>query len=52
MSAYEELAEGIDLMREHIRAMVAALVADGFTDAQARELVVAIFTRKPGDSDE
>lgn len=48
---YEELAKNLAEMREAFRAMVAGLVADGFTDAQARELIVAIFTNKADQDD-
>jgi hypothetical protein len=41
---YEELASGLDDMREVARAMVAGLVADGFSEEQARWLVVGIMT--------
>lgn len=48
---YQELAVGIDEMREAIRAMVAGLVEDGFTDEQARIVVVAglSFTQEEDD---
>jgi hypothetical protein len=42
---YEELAANIEQMREIFRALVAGLIADGFTDEQARALVVAMITR-------
>lgn len=45
---FEEVAEAIDLMRESIRAMVASLVDDGFTDEQARILVVSVLGNKTG----
>lgn len=51
---FSELAKAIDEMRETLRAIIAALVEDGFTDAQARELVVAMFTNRvngAGDDD-
>lgn len=47
---FEELAESIDSMREIFRAMVAGLMEDGFTEEQARALVVEITTRRE-DSD-
>ena len=43
MNQYEELAKALDEIREMLRATVAGLVADGFTDEQARELVVALW---------
>lgn len=46
---FEELAEGINHMREFIQAMVAGLVSDGFSKTQARQIVVAIMTRKYPD---
>lgn len=49
---YEELAANVEAMREIYRAMVAGLVADGFTDEQARALVVSITTREVDDDDE
>lgn len=52
MIDYEELAKGISEMREAFRAMVAGLVEDGFTEQQARELVVAIATREVGEDGE
>lgn len=43
-------AAAIDHMRELARAAVAGLVADGFTDEQARAMVSGVFTsRKDGD---
>lgn len=45
MIDYEELAANIEQMREIFRALVAGLIADGFTDEQARALVVAMITR-------
>jgi uncharacterized membrane protein YebE (DUF533 family) len=41
---FDELAKAIEEMREVLRAMVAGLVADGFTDEQARALVVSVMT--------
>jgi uncharacterized membrane protein YebE (DUF533 family) len=46
---YEELASNIEQMREIFRALVAGLVADGFTDEQARALVVAMTTNQTPD---
>lgn len=48
---FEELAESIDGMREIFRAMVAGLMEDGFTEEQARALVVEITTRKADEDD-
>lgn len=41
---YEALATGLDQYRECLRAMVAGLMADGFTDAQARALVTRLMS--------
>jgi hypothetical protein len=50
---YQELADNLDQMREILRAMVAGLIADGFTEQQARELVVSVVAQKPTeDSDD
>ena len=49
---FEALAESIDSMREIFRAMVAGLIEDGFTEEQARALVVEITTRKDSDDDD
>lgn len=43
---YEVLAEGLDQYREVLRAMVAGLVADGFTYEQARRLVTHLMTQQ------
>ena len=37
---YAALAEAIDEMRESLRACVAALMEDGYTEEQARTLIV------------
>lgn len=47
---YRKLAEAIDEMREVCRAAVAGLVADGFTDEQAHEIVTHLLTMK-GNTD-
>lgn len=52
MINYEELAQGIEQMREMIRAMVAGLVADGFTDEQARAIIAGMFAMTPPKEDE
>jgi len=49
---FEELAASIETMREIFSAMVAGLMDDGFTEEQARALVVEITTRKVDDDDE
>jgi len=48
---YEELAVAVETMREAFRAMVAGLIEDGFTDEQARQLVVAVFINQGGGSE-
>lgn len=40
---YEALAENIGEVREVLRAMVAGLIADGFSEDQSRRLVVAMM---------
>lgn len=44
---YEALATGLDQYRECLRAMVAGLMADGFTDRQARALVTRLMAGTP-----
>lgn len=39
------LADALDVMRETLRAMVAGLVADGFTDDQAHAIVTVTVIR-------
>jgi hypothetical protein len=39
----EALAAGVDEMRESLRAMVAGVQADGFTEREARVIVVGYF---------
>lgn len=50
---YSELAKSIEQTREVLRAVVAGLVADGFTDEQARSLVVSMMEHasKAGDDE-
>lgn len=43
MGQYEEFAKALDEIREMLRATVAGLVADGFTDEQAREIVTGLW---------
>lgn len=43
MGQYEDFAKALDEIRENLRAMVAGLMADGFTEEQARELVVCFW---------
>lgn len=40
---FNELAQSVEELREVIRAMVAGLTTDGFTDEQARGIVAGIF---------
>jgi len=46
---YEDLANNVEAMREIMRALVAGLVADGFTDEQARAIVTEMVTKKDDD---
>ena len=48
---YEELAAAVEEMREAFRAFVAGLIEDGFTEEQARALVVGIYVGKGGDDE-
>jgi uncharacterized membrane protein YebE (DUF533 family) len=45
---YEEFAAGLDEFREAVQAMVAAFQADGFTEEQARRLIVSAFEMQEG----
>jgi len=38
---WQAIAGAVDQLREMLRAAVAALIADGFTDEQARGIVAA-----------
>jgi len=49
MIDYEELAANVEQMREVLRAMVAGLTADGFTDEQARAIVASVIERGKDD---
>lgn len=51
MDTFEQFAQAIDEIRELLRAMVAGLVADGFTDEQAREIVTGMW-RSSGEREE
>ena len=42
---YTQFAAELDEVRENLRAIDAGFVADGITDREARELVVAIFKK-------
>jgi uncharacterized membrane protein YebE (DUF533 family) len=42
---YEKLAQALEEVRETLRAMVAGLVADGFTDEQARSIIVSMYAQ-------
>jgi hypothetical protein len=46
---YGELAEGIENLRESLRAMVKGLMADGFSENQAREIVTGVFASNRKD---
>jgi uncharacterized membrane protein YebE (DUF533 family) len=43
---YLAAAQAIDDMREMVRALVAALKEDGFTDREARAIVAGFFAPK------
>lgn len=45
-SEYIKLAEAVDEVRETVRALVAALVQDGFTDREARTIAAGVFASK------
>lgn len=45
-SEYVKLAEAVDEVREIVRALVAALAQDGFTDREARAIAAGIFASK------
>lgn len=46
------LVDNFEPLRETLRGIVAMFVADGFTDEQARQLTVHMFTHPQGaDSD-
>jgi hypothetical protein len=50
---YVALAESLDALREMLRAMVAALMDDGFTEKQARAIATGVFVGKlEEDNDE
>jgi hypothetical protein len=40
---FEALAAGVAEMREAVRAMVAGLMTDGFSEEQARDIVAGIW---------
>lgn len=40
---YETLAQAIDATRETVRALVVGLMADGFSDSEARDIVAGLF---------
>lgn len=42
MADYNALAEGVEELREMMRAIVAGLMTDGYTEDQARELAIAV----------
>lgn len=48
---YPEMAVGVDTLRETLRVMVAAIMAEGFTEEQAREITTGIMRRVPKDDD-
>lgn len=46
---YSEMAVGVDTLRETLRVMVAAIMAEGFSEEQAREITTGILRRTPKD---
>lgn len=45
----EALASAVDVVRETMRAFVAGLVEDGFTDEQARDIVAGSLRHRNDD---
>lgn len=48
---FNQLAAGVDELREALQAMVAGLVADGFTDEQARDIISGLWRTMGRDSE-
>lgn len=48
----DELANSVDDVREMMRAIVAGLVADGFTDREARAIVAGVLGFKETRDDD
>ena len=48
---FSQVAEAVEESREVIRALVAGLIADGFDDAQARDIVAGMFRNMVRDTD-
>lgn len=48
---YESLAQSVEQVREVMKAMVAGLVADGFSDEQARDIIAGLW-RSAGKPDD
>jgi hypothetical protein len=46
---YKELAVGLDNLRETLRAMVAGVMQEGFSEEQAREIVTGVFAANRKD---
>lgn len=49
---FQALAESVDELRETLRAIVAGLVQDGYTEAQARQIVVGMWASQPAEDGE
>lgn len=49
---FNELAKGIDDLREGLRAVIAGLIEDGFTDREARRIVAGCFNNEPETPEE
>lgn len=43
---FEELAQAVEGMREVMQVFVAGLVADGFTDKEARSIIAGLFAAR------
>lgn len=53
---YQQMAQGLDDMRELTRAMVAGFMSDGFTEEQARIITTgafaSMFTKAASETEE
>jgi hypothetical protein len=48
---FHEVAQGVDEFREVVRALVAGLIADGFTEREARALVAGFWASRIKDDE-
>jgi len=46
---YNDLADGLERLRETLQAMVAAIMEEGFSEDQARDITTAILCRSTAD---